>query len=223
MTPAKQAAMTAIESLGLSIRSVFIPFSQSRNKDSGWQSLNWRVTLVRNGRDVITTDYSAGAAHCPAAAKRAPTSFRAMDRALPPGQVFPGTSSRYRRPTESERLSDYLAAWRAAECESGFAMEHSPFLSDADLKIRRTRQPGEQSSKATPILPDVADVLYSLVSDSRVLDSGGFEEWASDCGYDADSRSAEVTYRACLEIALKLRAAIGEAGLETLQTAFEDY
>jgi hypothetical protein len=28
-------------------------------------SLNWRVTLLHNGRKVLTTDYGAGMAHCP--------------------------------------------------------------------------------------------------------------------------------------------------------------
>jgi hypothetical protein len=71
--------------------------------------------------------------------------------------------------------------------------------------------------------PSAADVLYSLALDASVLDSATFEEWASELGYDPDSRSAEKIYRACLEIALKLRAAIGDAGLEQLREAFQDY
>lgn len=74
-----------------------------------------------------------------------------------------------------------------------------------------------------PPQPDPVDVLYSLVMDSDVLNYGTFEYWASEFGYDADSRSAESTYRACLETALKMRAAIGDAGMETMKTAFEDY
>src|SRR5690606_22517233 len=26
---------------------------------------NWKVTLVKGGRDILTTDYSAGVGHCP--------------------------------------------------------------------------------------------------------------------------------------------------------------
>ena len=74
-----------------------------------------------------------------------------------------------------------------------------------------------------PILPDPCDVLYSLVSDASVLDSFAFEEWASEFGYDPDSRKAERVYHACLEIALKLRNGIGDAGFRQLQEATQDY
>lgn len=49
----------------LTVESVFIPWSQSRNKHEKMPSLNWRVTLKQNGREIITTDYSAGCAHAP--------------------------------------------------------------------------------------------------------------------------------------------------------------
>lgn len=81
---------------------------------------------------------------------------------------------------------------------------------------------GVHSDKPLPP-PDLADVLYSLASDADVLDAGGFEEWASNYGYDTDSRKAEAVYRACLDIALKLREAIGEAGLTKLREACQDY
>lgn len=71
--------------------------------------------------------------------------------------------------------------------------------------------------------PDFADVLSSLVMDAGVLDSSSFEDWASEFGYDTDSRTAEKLYRACLEIALKLRNSIGEAGLASLRDACQDY
>ncbi len=74
-----------------------------------------------------------------------------------------------------------------------------------------------------PIMPELADVLHSLASDSDVLDASTFEEWASELGYDTDSRQAEKTYRACLEIALKLRSALGETGLASLREATRDY
>jgi hypothetical protein len=77
--------------------------------------------------------------------------------------------------------------------------------------------------KAIPIQPNALDVLHSLAMDSDVLDAGGFESWASDLGYDTDSRKAEQTYRACLDLALKLRAALGDSGLSDLRNAFEGY
>jgi hypothetical protein len=80
-----------------------------------------------------------------------------------------------------------------------------------------------RQSRAAPIMPDLADVLYSLSSDASVIDYGGFEQWASEFGYDTDSRKAEGIYRACLECALKMRNALGEAGLEALAAAAQDF
>lgn len=56
-----------------------------------------------------------------------------------------------------------------------------------------------------------------------MLDSSTFEEWANEFGYDPDSRKAEVIYRACLEIALKLRNGLGEDRLRDLRELFTDY
>lgn len=78
------------------------------------------------------------------------------------------------------------------------------------------------SQKPIPA-PSLRDVLYCLVSDASVLDHATFESWASEYGNDPDSRSAEKTYRACLEIALQLRALIGDFGIGKLQEAFQDY
>lgn len=56
---------TIVEKHGLTVESVFIPFSQSRNAGEKFPSLNWKVTLKQNGRNILTTDYSAGCAHTP--------------------------------------------------------------------------------------------------------------------------------------------------------------
>jgi hypothetical protein len=78
------------------------------------------------------------------------------------------------------------------------------------------------NKKPLPV-PELRDVLYCLVQDSEVLDYATFEDWAAGGGYDTDSRTAERTYRACLEIALQLRALIGETGLSVLKKEFQDY
>lgn len=52
--------------LKLGVKAEFVPLSQSRNKAAKTPSLNWRVTLTRDGRDILTTDYGAGHGHCPA-------------------------------------------------------------------------------------------------------------------------------------------------------------
>ncbi len=74
-----------------------------------------------------------------------------------------------------------------------------------------------------PILPDFADVLHSLSMDASVLDHPTYETWAGDYGFDPDSRKGETTYRACLEIALKMRGALGDEGMRRLAEAVQDY
>jgi len=71
--------------------------------------------------------------------------------------------------------------------------------------------------------PTRDDIMYSLVMDSSVIDFPTYEEWARGCGYDEDSRSGEKVYRACLEIALKLRALIGDENISKFQEYYQDY
>lgn len=93
-----------------------------------------------------------------------------------------------------------------------------------DILVRNECETGHNAQGfRKAIKPDLADVLYSLVSDSDVIDCGSFEEWAGNYGYEVDSRKAESTYRQCLEIALKLRNAIGEDGLQRLREVCQDY
>lgn len=186
ITPREKIA-AAMAALGLTVAAEFVPFSKSRNAANdpgnkpGSRSLNWRVTLQRNGRDVLTTDYSAGIAHAPC----------------------------YKR----LQGKGFGIRWTLENTEAiVFETEHGRAFT-----FRRFTPAGK------PILPDPVDVVWSLSRDSDVLDSGGFEDWAGELGYDPDSRSAESTYRACLEIALKLRGAIGEAGIEALRVAGEDF
>lgn len=109
-----------------------------------------------------------------------------------------------------------LSFWQrdagAWECENGFAA--LPQWHGAE---------GFRADRKKPIKPDPVDVIWSLSRDADVIDAGGFDQWAADLGYDTDSRKAEATYRACLEIALQLRAAIGDDGLKALQEAGQDF
>lgn len=184
---ARKAAITEIlASLGLTVESEFVPFSRSRNKDEKSPSLNWKVTVKRNGRDFLSTDYMAGCGHCPS-----------YNVKVSPHWNLPARLWR-------EEVARF-------ECESGF-------------KARGfTSRGGFSPDSDKPIKPDPVDVIYSLVMDSSVLDYGGFEDWASEYGYEPDSRKAESIYRACLETALKMRGAIGDAGMETLRNAYQDY
>lgn len=85
-----------LERMGVALAATFVPFSQSRNKAETDPSLNWRVTLKREGRDVLTTDYMQGAGHCPAYTD--PT-------------IFPGPERKRDQYTTAKRIRE--------ECETG--------------------------------------------------------------------------------------------------------
>lgn len=180
--PQPETALAAIESLGLTMTAAFVPYSLSRNAKSAPKltdlSLNWKVTIHHKGREVLTTDYTAGCAHCP--------SYKANGQYIRPNHVSVDVFETIR-----------------AECETG--------------RNRRMTPPG------LPITPNITDVFASLALDADAIDHPTFESWASDLGYDPDSRKAEATYRACLETGLKLRAALGDDGLRQLREAFQDY
>jgi len=190
MTDAKLKVLETARALGLTVEAEFVPWSKSRNKDeraTDWsgkptkrpqRSLNWKVTLKRGDREILTTDYGAGTAHCPG--------YRQGDNSV-----------------DQARLIEY-------ETEVGLM----GFIGASGVLLPKGGR---------KIVPDTADVIASLARDSDVLDAAGFEEWASDLGFDTDSRKAEAIYRACLEIALKLRAAIGEDGLTKLREAASEY
>lgn len=178
MSEASEKIQAAMDAQGLTVESVFVPFSQSRNAGNKDLSLNWRVTLKRNGREVVTTDYTAGAGHCPAYKL-------SMKEAGGRNSIMRHEMLRH-------------------ECETG--------------RVYRRYGPG-----VAKIEPDAVSVVWSLTRDADVLDAGGFEEWASEYGYDADSRKAEKIYRDCLDLALKLRAGLGDEGLRALREAGEGY
>lgn len=200
-----QSEMTAAEKIaawmethGVSVESTFIPYSKSRNakagpgRDKPWPSLNWKIRIMRAGRLVLETDYSAGIGHAPAMKAKA-------------SSLQLGARERHRN---EQKAREELAA---LEIEKGRPHRFSHGWGTRVV----------EGSKV--VEPEAADVLASLVLDSSVLDAGGFEAWAEELGYDTDSRSAEATYRACLEIAVKLRAGLGDQALTDLRDACQDY
>jgi len=64
--------------MGLSMTTKFIPWSQSRNSKEKFPSLNWKVTLLKNGKEFLTTDYGAGCGHCPSYSQRETYDSRQM-------------------------------------------------------------------------------------------------------------------------------------------------
>jgi len=183
----REAIASTMKQMGMTVSSVFVPWSKSRNaktnpKQSDY-SLNWRVTLERDGRAILTTDYSAGIGHCPSQKRAKRHSGGYTDR-----------------------------EWEAivSECETGKA-------------TLRPIAYGVRPNHKKPLMPDEINVMYSLLMDSTVLGYNNYEDWALDTGYDPDSRAGVAMYRACLEIALRIRNCLGETALADLQAAFQDY
>ncbi|OQM74933.1 hypothetical protein [Manganibacter manganicus] len=182
------------ERAGITMQTVFVPFSKSRNAKPGedgktWRSLNWRVSIFhrRSSVAILETDYSQGEGHAPASKKTA-------------AQME--TAARVMRMPVSRAKRDMLAY----EIETG--------------KIASGHLWGNSFSGSKPIpAPSIGDVMQSLVRDCDVFDYGSFENWASDFGYETDSRAAEAIYRACVEIAMKLRAGLGSALLAEIRLA----
>ena len=173
----KSQIQSLLNENGISIKALFVPLSQSRNRDEENPSLNWVVTLLHNDREVIVNDYSAGCGHCP-------------------------SYGRGKKTVDMKEAIDY-------ECENGYVSKRFRNLT--------------ATYRGDPILPDVVDVMYSLLMDSEAIDYPTYEYWADSLGYDEDSRKGESIYRKCLETGLKMRAAFGERLLAELREAFQDY
>lgn len=62
---AKQEILDVMAELKIVVASTFVPFSRSRNKGEKDRSLNWKIRILVDGRQILETDYSSGVAHCP--------------------------------------------------------------------------------------------------------------------------------------------------------------
>jgi len=72
-------------------------------------------------------------------------------------------------------------------------------------------------------IPKIEDVLHSLVMDADVLNYNGFDDWASNFGYDTDSIKDNKLYQDCIKNGLALRNMLGDKILNDLQVLFQDY
>lgn len=103
---------------------------------------------------------------------------------------------------------------------------HNPYMDNSDhmnhwivtLKREdRTLKSYYSQGLGIKTLPTAKDVLDCLASDAAGYDnSRDFADWASEYGYDEDSRKAEKTYHVCAEEAKKLRHFLGEEAYQTL-------
>lgn len=68
-----------------------------------------------------------------------------------------------------------------------------------------------------PVPPTLTEILDSLALDASGIEGARtFEEWASDYGFDVDSRKAMKSYKTTKRQAEKLRALLGAAAYDTL-------
>jgi hypothetical protein len=74
---------------------------------------------------------------------------------------------------------------------------------------RKMRVPFSMGS-ALKFKPTALDVLSCVAMDSQAVNGRTFEDWASDYGYDTDSRRAEKTYKTVIEQSERLKSFLGE-------------
>lgn len=70
--------------------------------------------------------------------------------------------------------------------------------------------------------PDLDSVLHALIMDGEANDYDNFEEWASNFGYDTDSRKAEQTYLDCKDNGKKLDYLLGDDKQQFVEK-YEDF
>ena len=88
---------------------------------------------------------------------------------------------------------------------------------DLDTHPRRVATREAQEALAKRFKPALRDVLECLFLDAEALSATDFEEWASDFGYDLDSRKAEQTYNACVKTGRDLRRVLGRSRFHDLE------
>jgi hypothetical protein len=82
----------------------------------------------------------------------------------------------------------------------------------------------ERNKQSKPTQPNLADVLYCIVSDAQDVAFGEtFEEFAESFGYDTDSRSAEKCFNGCRDSYFAMIRLFGQRGFEELCELFQDY
>lgn len=179
---------------GVTMQADFVPFSQSRNAKPGkdgkaWRSLNWRIRLFH---------------------RRASAPILETDYSQ--GEGYAPASKKTAAQMEAAARVMGLPVANAKRAMIDHEIETG--------KIATGHHWARGVSGGNPIpAPSIGDVLQSLARDADAMDHAGFEDWAAEYGYDADSRSAESVYRACMEIATKLRVGLGAPLLAEIRLA----
>lgn len=160
--------------------------------DGDWLHIAYAVTLARNGKAFWTGPYKLGVGH---------VKLVDMDKA------------------ENIRRYRYIPEHRKTEMAQMF--RHAKINS---MPLDRQRKVECLAAFATyqKVSPKLADVMYSLLSDSSAMDET-FADWCGNFGYDDDSIKALETYQACVKIGQSLSKAFTPAELQELREIFQDY
>lgn len=193
----------AAEGITVEFKQISKCMADNVDKESRYSSAFWAATITA-GRGHMTVQYSEGEGHFIK-------------------QRF-GKLCNY----DSRLINDFKEfyldncvrndAVRWFECN-----QMNQFLSGFARKERVKKVGTKVGTRKLQLVPPApADLLRCLCMEYDVMDSGGYEEWARDYGYDLDSRKAEKIYKLCTEQSLKLRSVLGEKRINELRELTQD-
>jgi len=156
--------------------------------------VRWPVTLEKAGRKVCEVKYGKGVGH-----------FHKAAMSARKGWTEHKVAGRYVRLSPDENF--VLLAWQDRP-QANFLDKR--LWGSLCVKLAK-------ADKSTH--PTLAEVLGSLIMDgSADFNAQSFEDWASEYGYDTDSRKAEGIYNECVRIGRALRQSMSA---DELQAAIE--
>lgn len=135
-----------------------------------------------------------------------------------------------KRDTDRMTIGDFIArhslTMTAEWADANPAMENSQLMNHWRCVIRCGR---DQRRRMTVVFsmglgiigqPKLRDVLDCLAADAAGIENaqGDFASWASEYGFDTDSRKAERTFRACQRQAQKLERMLSGQGDDAFNT-----
>lgn len=181
---AKDEIQELMEKHKLVTKSEFVPRSQSRDPKA--EMVNWKVTLCRYKE-------------------------KKPESSVQPDTIFRKRDGAYVGITELI-TTDYSQGIAHLKGYKHFAKKTTDYVTELANVLETGRSKfGWSSYNFTPKVPTDVDIIAALANDSDVLDYSDYEEWASNCGFEPDSRKGEKIYKACLKIALKMRSSLGDA------------
>jgi hypothetical protein len=107
--------------------------------------------------------------------------------------------------------SDARAGKLEQEYRMGLAHVHTTRRAMESLGIEK---------KTAPTPPKAEDVIDSLIMDASAIGQT-FDDWASEFGYDTDSRQAEKVFHECQDAGARLLKFLGRELFDDLQNNYE--